>query len=236
MQSEFGPRTVIGGEFARLGAERVVVFGSWAARHHSAAGPPPHIDGMTWSRGGATVERLIAAALLQFVKREIESNPEAAYVLAHDAARKAGTALLAHKDRGPRWPVTTSRPNRSSVPSRSEIEYPQRAGDEIETTEGQTAIVNAEVILAATTQVLPQLTLFRRSGAREHEIDVQPWSGPRLARLDLRRVTPGFMSSVVGGWSGQARAVELELEAGSAAWSPPAVRVRMCANRRAACR
>ena len=37
----FGPQTVVGEEFAALGAERVVVFGSWAARYHGEAGPLP---------------------------------------------------------------------------------------------------------------------------------------------------------------------------------------------------
>lgn len=37
----FGPQTVIADEFACLGAERVVVFGSWAARYHGEAGPLP---------------------------------------------------------------------------------------------------------------------------------------------------------------------------------------------------
>ena len=37
----FGPQTVVGEEFAALGAERVVVFGSWAARYQGEAGPLP---------------------------------------------------------------------------------------------------------------------------------------------------------------------------------------------------
>jgi predicted nucleotidyltransferase len=37
----FGPQTVVGDEFAGLGAERVVVFGSWAARYHGEAGALP---------------------------------------------------------------------------------------------------------------------------------------------------------------------------------------------------
>jgi predicted nucleotidyltransferase len=37
----FGPQTVIGEEFAPLGAQRVVVFGSWAARYHGEVGPLP---------------------------------------------------------------------------------------------------------------------------------------------------------------------------------------------------
>jgi predicted nucleotidyltransferase len=37
----FGPQTVVADEFAGLGAQRVVVFGSWAARYHGQAGAPP---------------------------------------------------------------------------------------------------------------------------------------------------------------------------------------------------
>ena len=38
----FGPRVVVADEFAMPGAERVVIFGSWAARYAGAVGPPPH--------------------------------------------------------------------------------------------------------------------------------------------------------------------------------------------------
>ena len=37
----FGPQTVVTDEFASLGAERVIVFGSWAARYHGEPGPLP---------------------------------------------------------------------------------------------------------------------------------------------------------------------------------------------------
>jgi predicted nucleotidyltransferase len=37
----FGPQTVVAEEFAGLGAERVVVFGSWAARYHGETGDLP---------------------------------------------------------------------------------------------------------------------------------------------------------------------------------------------------
>ena len=39
----WGPLQVIADEFAALdGAERVLIFGSWAARYHQRHGPPPH--------------------------------------------------------------------------------------------------------------------------------------------------------------------------------------------------
>lgn len=42
LEITFGPRVVIGEEFAIPGAEQVVIFGSWAARYAGEAGPPPH--------------------------------------------------------------------------------------------------------------------------------------------------------------------------------------------------
>jgi predicted nucleotidyltransferase len=39
----WGPRQVIAEEFSELaGAERVLIFGSWAARYQQQHGPPPH--------------------------------------------------------------------------------------------------------------------------------------------------------------------------------------------------
>ncbi len=39
----WGPLQVVAEEFAELsGAERVLIFGSWAARYHQQHGPPPH--------------------------------------------------------------------------------------------------------------------------------------------------------------------------------------------------
>jgi len=42
LEVTFGPRAVIGEEFAIEGAEQVIIFGSWAARYAGEAGPPPH--------------------------------------------------------------------------------------------------------------------------------------------------------------------------------------------------
>lgn len=41
LEVTFGPRVVIADEFAIPGAERVVLFGSWAARYAGQVGPPP---------------------------------------------------------------------------------------------------------------------------------------------------------------------------------------------------
>jgi hypothetical protein len=76
---------------------------------------------MKWTRGQDTVDGLLAEgrlelvtraaadgttwlvsaqALLESAKRGNDANPEAPYVLAYDAARKASTALLAQQGPG----------------------------------------------------------------------------------------------------------------------------------------
>lgn len=42
LEVTFGPRVVIAEEFAIAGAEKVLIFGSWAARYAGEPGPPPH--------------------------------------------------------------------------------------------------------------------------------------------------------------------------------------------------
>jgi len=42
LQGTFGPQTVIGQEFRLAGADRVLIYGSWAARYHGTPGPPPN--------------------------------------------------------------------------------------------------------------------------------------------------------------------------------------------------
>ncbi|HEX6057198.1 MAG TPA: hypothetical protein VFY98_15390 [Intrasporangium sp.] len=42
LEITFGPQTVVMEEFAVSGAERVLLFGSWAERYHGAPGAPPH--------------------------------------------------------------------------------------------------------------------------------------------------------------------------------------------------
>jgi predicted nucleotidyltransferase len=42
LELSFGPQTVVAEEFAVPGAERVVIFGSWAERYNGTVGPPPH--------------------------------------------------------------------------------------------------------------------------------------------------------------------------------------------------
>ena len=151
---------------------------------------------MTWERGRPTVEQLLddgrlervtgaaadgthwlasATALLESARRESESNPEAAYVLAYDAARKACTALIAQQGLRTKTTghhVTVEQVVRAQFGGpfnwfgtlrrrRSEIEYPKRPGDDLDVTEVPAAVTSAEQILEATRQLLPQLSLFR---------------------------------------------------------------------------
>jgi AraC-like DNA-binding protein len=42
LQATFGPQSVIGEEFEAVGADGVLIYGSWAERYHGTPGPPPH--------------------------------------------------------------------------------------------------------------------------------------------------------------------------------------------------
>jgi predicted nucleotidyltransferase len=58
----FGPHTVIADEFAGLGATRVIVFGSWAARYHGEPGPiPSDIDVLVLGNGLSRADVYAAA-------------------------------------------------------------------------------------------------------------------------------------------------------------------------------
>lgn len=42
LELSFGPRVVVAEEFTIPGAQRVIIYGSWAARYGGHAGPPPN--------------------------------------------------------------------------------------------------------------------------------------------------------------------------------------------------
>jgi hypothetical protein len=116
-----------------------------------------------------------AQALLESATRERDANPEAAYVLAYDAARKASTALVTQQGLRTKTAghhVTVEHVVRAQFGGpfdgfgalrrrRSEIEYPRRPGDDIEASEAAAAISAAQLILAAAQQLQPQLDLYR---------------------------------------------------------------------------
>ena len=151
---------------------------------------------MKWTRGQQAVDGLLAEgrlelvtgaaadgtawlvsaqALLDSAKREADANPEAAFVLAYDAARKASTSLLAQqglRTRSAGHHVTVEQVVRAQFGGpfdgfgvlrrrRSEIEYPTRPGDNIEACEAAAAISAAALIIAAAQQLQPQLGLYR---------------------------------------------------------------------------
>src|SRR5450756_1786323 len=148
-----------------------------------------------WPRGEAEIENLIAAKQLQQViggqangallllkaSRTLETageiadhDPDSAYVLAYDAARYAGTAILAHQGLRP----TTSgghyvvevalraqfgegfRPFGAMRRRRNELEYPTDPGETTTHDEAQRAIQDAEGLLLAGQQLLPTLSNF----------------------------------------------------------------------------
>ena len=148
-----------------------------------------------WSRGEAEIEQLIAdkqlqqviggqangAHLLQKASRTLatageiaDQDPDSAYVLAYDAARYAGTAILAQQGLRP----TTSgghyavevalraqfgdgfRSFGAMRRRRNELEYPTGPSETTSQDEAQKAIRDTGGLLLAAQQLLPTLTIF----------------------------------------------------------------------------
>lgn len=151
---------------------------------------------MTWKRGKAEVRDLLAsghlehiggaaangsallassARLLESAEREVNLNPEAAYALGYDAARKACAALLAQqglRTRSSGHHVTTERVVRAQFGGpfdafgtlrrrRSEIEYPRHPGDDIDSSEAAEALEQVREIYLAAEKLLDQLTVYK---------------------------------------------------------------------------
>jgi hypothetical protein len=71
----FGPQTVIADEFASVQAERLVVFGSWAARYHGVPGAVPEdIDVLVFADGVQRADVYAAADRAQ-VRLGMPVNP-----------------------------------------------------------------------------------------------------------------------------------------------------------------
>lgn len=151
---------------------------------------------MTWKRGKAEVRDLLAsghlehiggaaangsallassARLLDSAEREVNLNPEAAYALGYDAARKACAALLAQqglRTRSAGHHVTTERVVRAQFGGpfdafgalrrrRSEIEYPRHPGDDIDSSEAAEALEQVHQIYEAAVKLFDQLTVYK---------------------------------------------------------------------------
>lgn len=151
---------------------------------------------MTWQKGIDEVRALISSSSLELISgaaangapllvsadrllssadREVEINPEAAFVLAYDAARKACAALLAQqglRTRSAGHHVTTETVVRAQFGGpfdafgqlrrrRIEIEYPRFPGDEVSVDEAREALVLSRRIVTAANQLLEDLTILR---------------------------------------------------------------------------
>jgi len=71
----FGPQTVVADEFNGLGADRVVVFGSWAARYHGEPGASPADIDVLLVGDGLARSAVYAAAERAEARLRIPVNP-----------------------------------------------------------------------------------------------------------------------------------------------------------------
>lgn len=148
-----------------------------------------------WSQGEAEIEQLVARRHLEPVRGAradgtpwldkarrrlataraiIADDPESAFVLAYDAARFAGEALLAQQGLRPtqvggHLAVTDAVRAQFGGPlaglatlrrRRNELEYPTFPGERVEMTEAEGAINTAEVLLEAADRLITHLGLF----------------------------------------------------------------------------
>jgi uncharacterized protein (UPF0332 family) len=150
---------------------------------------------MSWDRGKDEVHHLLAEGMLEAIRgsaadgsslldssgrllesaeREARENPEAAFVLAYDAARKSCAALLAQqglRTRSSGHHVTTERVMRAQFGGpfdafgvlrrrRIEVEYPQYPGDEVTLEEAREAIKGAQAMHTAASNLIEELGFF----------------------------------------------------------------------------
>ena len=148
-----------------------------------------------WTLGEADIETLLAAGELQKLVGEaargdrlvskakltlqsarsvVESDPDAAFVLAYDAARQALTGLLAHQGlrpttRGGHYAVEQAiraqfdqgfRQFGALRRRRNELEYPERPGDDATPPEALEAVEHAAAIVRVADSLLEKLGLF----------------------------------------------------------------------------
>ena len=94
----WGPAQVVAEEFAEVcGAERVLIFGSWAARYHQVTGPPPQdLDILVVGR--PTREAVYDAADRVQIRLGMPVNP---VIRAAEAWRSASDPLIRQIQSGP---------------------------------------------------------------------------------------------------------------------------------------
>ncbi len=148
-----------------------------------------------WPHGEAEIEELLSANQLQQITAArppllacwtrrtarsipppsiVEDDPDSAYVLAYDAARHAGTALL-----GPQGLRPTSkgghyalervlraqfgsgfRPFGAMRRRRNELEYPDVRDERAGQAEARQAVEDATTLIGASEELLPRLSVF----------------------------------------------------------------------------
>src|SRR5664280_2786001 len=172
----------------RASSRLVVSPAQWGTRVHCVFAASPQRAGIRRRTGHAEPPRLcsvhltlLGAHLLQKASRTLETageiadqDPDSAYVLAYDAARYSGTAILAHQGLRP----TTSgghyavevalraqfgdgfRPFGAMRRRRNELEYPTGPGETTTPAEAHRAIQDAEGLLQAVHQLMPTLSIF----------------------------------------------------------------------------
>jgi HEPN domain-containing protein len=148
-----------------------------------------------WARGQAEIDQLLggrelqriigaaangepllekAARTLSTAARNVEVDPDSAYVLAYDAARYSGTALLAHQGlrattSGGHYAVEKAlraqfgegfRGFGALRRRRNELEYPTIPGETTTRDEADEAIETVQKLFAAAEKLLPSLELY----------------------------------------------------------------------------
>lgn len=122
--------------------------------------------------GEALLEK--AARTLRSAAALVETDPDTAFILAYDAARHSGTALLAQQGLRPttaggHYAVETVlraqfgdsyRAFGAMRRRRNELEYPTVPGDETPPAEARRAIADADALIEAARQILPMLGLY----------------------------------------------------------------------------
>lgn len=148
-----------------------------------------------WPKGATVIERLLEAGSLQSVRgaeadgsallakaertlataAAVQNDPDSTYTLAYDAARFAGTALLAHQGLRPttggghyaveealraQFGDVNFRPFGAMRRRRNELEYPQNAASEATPAEAGEALQTARELIDAAGKLLPMLSFF----------------------------------------------------------------------------
>lgn len=135
---------------------------------------PGKIDSIEGSAASGLPHLESARLTLESAHRELEHNPESAYILAYDAARKAGVAVLAQqglRTRGSGHHATVAEILRVQCGGpfeqldimrrrRNEVEYPMIPGDGPDRAESAAAIDWAGAIIDAAQELLPTLARF----------------------------------------------------------------------------